>query len=293
MTATCRCSAVLVALALGSAAAWSCAEGLAADVLERSYNGFRTGANTAETVLTPANVRSYANQFHRRFVMELDGKIESSPLYAAGVAIAGGTHDVVYVATMHNTVYAFDADTGAQLSARWLGNPVIGEYLSRLKPVTIHSEWGIAGTPVIDRSTGTLYVVRCGYENGISGPTYRLFGLDIANLANEKFGSVPIYGYNVGGKGFYRYRQMQRAELALAKKPGGAQAVVVAFGGGEGEGSPSGWVVAFDTARLASGSAQANVWCSNPNNGAGNGGGGAVSMANAAPASTRTATSTS
>src|SRR5687767_188137 len=48
----------------------------AVDVLERSYNGFRTGANTAETTLTPANVRSSANQFHRRFVMNVDGKIE-------------------------------------------------------------------------------------------------------------------------------------------------------------------------------------------------------------------------
>src|SRR4051812_14563147 len=149
----------------------------AVDVLERSYNGFRTGANTAETTLTPANVRSSANQFHRRFVMNVDGKIEGSPLYAGGVSIAGGTHDVVYVGTMHNTVYAFDGDTGQELSARWLGPPVVGPDLSRLKPDTIHHEWGIAGTPVIDRTTGTLYVVRWGYEDGTSGPTYRLFGL--------------------------------------------------------------------------------------------------------------------
>ena len=96
------------------------------NVPERSYNRFRRGANTAETILTPANVNSGANQFHKRFVMKVDGKIEGSPLYASSVAIAGGTHNVVYVATMHNTVYAFDADTGTQLSARWLGNPVTG-----------------------------------------------------------------------------------------------------------------------------------------------------------------------
>ena len=269
---------------LDSALVWSSSEAArAADVLERSYNQFRTGANTAETILTPANVRSSANQFHRRFVMPVDGKIEGSPLYASNVNIAGATHNVVYVATMHNTVYAFDADTGAQLSARWLGDAVTGDDLQTLKPITIHHEWGIASTPVIDLASGTLYVVRWGYENGISGPTFRLFGLDMANLTHDKFGSGLIDGYNVGGKDFDRYRQMQRAGLALATKPGGAKAVVIAFGGGEGQGSPSGWVVAFDTAKLANGSAHADVWCSNPNNSRGSGGGGGVWMANAAP----------
>jgi len=265
--------------------AWSSPAALAdVNVLERSYDAFRTGANTAETTLTPANVNSGANQFHRQFVMSVDGKIESSPLYASGINIAGGTHNVVYVATMHNTVFAFDADTGAQLSARWLGSPVTGDDLHALKPITIHSEWGVAGTPVIDPATGTLYVVRWGYENGVSGPTFRLFGLDITNLNNDKFPSVVIDGYNVNGSGFNRYREIQRAGLALARKPGGAQAVVVAFAGGEGQGSAPGWVVAFDTSKLASGGAPANVWCSNPNNSAGGGGGAGVWMANAAPA---------
>jgi outer membrane protein assembly factor BamB len=254
------------------------------NVVERSYNPFRTGANTAESRLTPANVASGANQFHKRFVMSVDGKIEGSPLYASGVAIAGGTHDVVYVATMHNTVYAFDADTGVQLSARWLGNPVVGDDLHALKPTTIHAEWGIASTPVIDLAAKTLYVVRWGYEEGVRGPTFRLFGLDISDLGRDRFPSVPIDGYQVGGTRFLRDRQMQRAGLALAAKPDGAKAVVVAFGGGEGQGSPAGWVVAFDTAKLALGGAPANVWCSNPGNNAGPGGGGGVWMANAAPA---------
>ena len=265
--------------------AWSSLAALAdVNVVERSYAPFRTGANTAESTLTPANVSSGANQFHKRFVMNVDGKIEGSPLYASGINIAGGTHNVVYVATMHNTVFAFDADSGAQLSARGLGAPVTGDDLHALKPTTIHSEWGIASTPVIDTATGTLYVVRWGYENGISGPTFRLFGLDISNLNNDKFPSALIDGYNVGGTGFNRYLQVQRAGLALATKPGGAKAVVVAFAGGEGQGSASGWVVAFDTSKLLGGGAPANVWCSNPNNGSGAGGGGGVWMANAAPA---------
>jgi hypothetical protein len=119
---------------------------------------------------------------------------------------------------------------------------VTGNDLHILKPTTIQTEWGVAGTPVIDRATGTLYIVRWGYENGINGPTFRLFGLDMSNLNNDKFSSVRIDGYNVNNTGFDRYRQVQRAGLALARKPNGAQAVVVAFGGGEGQGTPSGWV---------------------------------------------------
>src|SRR5271163_460336 len=170
-------AALLIVLAL----AWSTTVLSQVNVTERGYDHFRTGANTTETVLTPANVNSGANKFHKQFVMRVDGKIEGSPLYASGVSIAGGTHNVIYVGTMHNTVFAFDADTGAQLSARWLGNPVTGFDLHTLKPATIHTEWGILSTPVIDLTTGTFYVVRWGYENGTSGPTYRLFGLDMTN----------------------------------------------------------------------------------------------------------------
>ncbi len=254
------------------------------DVDERSYNQFRTGVNSSEAILTPAVVSSSANRFHKRFVLPVDGKIEGSPLYAANVTIGGGTHNVVYVGTMHNTVFAFDADTGTLLSARWLGNPVVGGDLNALKPQTIHAEWGIAGTPVLDRKNTVLWVVRWGYEGGTIGPTFRLFALNAGNLAQDRYGSVLIDGYNVNGTGFNRWLQNQRAGLALVNKPGGEQAVVVAFGGGEGQGSPSGWVVAFDTARIASGNPVADAWCSTPNNSAGPGGGGGIWMANAAPA---------
>ena len=272
--------AVLIVLAL------SCSMPIlgAVNVPERSYNKNRTGVNAAETTLTPANVSSSANQFHKQFVMKVDGKIEGSPLYASGIQIGGGTHNVVYVATMHNTVFAFDADNGALLSAQWLGNPVTGNDLHNLKPATIHTEWGILSTPVIDLATGTLYAVRWGYENNIDGPTYRLYGLDITDLTKQKFNSVLIDGFNVNGGKFNQYLQVQRAGLALAPKPGGPQALVIAFSGGEGGGAP-GWVVAYDTSKLAQNAAQANVWCSNPPIDAGRPGGGAgIWMGNAAPA---------
>jgi hypothetical protein len=272
------------AFVLGLMIAIASSDAMAIDVLERSYDQARTGANTSESVLTPANVRSAANQFHKRFAMQVDGKIENSPLYVGGVRIGGTVRNVLYVATMHDSVFAFDADTGAQLAVRSVGRPVTGFDLGSLKPATIHGEWGIAGTPAIDRATGTLYVVRWGYEDGINGPTYRLFGLDMTDLSRDKFPSVLLDGYNVGGTGFNRFRQMQRAGLALAHKPNGPTALVIAFGGGEGNGTPSGWVVAFDTAKLAAGGAPANLWCSNPANDAGGGGGAGVWMANAAPA---------
>lgn len=275
----------IIRCALAFAAFWGPhgLEAAPADVDQRSYNPFRTGVNPSEAILTPATVKSGANQFHRRFVLPVDGKIESSPLYAANVAIAGGTHNVIYVGTMHNTVYAFDADNGNMLSARWLGSPVVGGDLATLKPQTIHTEWGIASTPVLDRTNNVLYAVRWGYESGILGPTFRLFALNPGNLNQDRYGSVRIDGYSANGTGFDRYRQMQRSGLALVNK-GGAQAVVIAFGGGEGQGSPAGWVVALDTAKLASGHPVADAWCSTPNNGSGGGGGGGVWMANAAPA---------
>jgi hypothetical protein len=254
------------------------------NVLERAYNRFRTGANTSETILTPANVKSGANRFHKQFVMSVDGKIEGSPLYASQVQMAGGVHNVLYVATMHNSVFAFDADNGAQLSKRSLGTPVTGADLHLLKPYTIHSEFGVASTPVIDAITGTLYVVRWGVETSVTGPRYRLFGLDITDLTRDKFPSVLLDGYNVNGTVFDRRRQMQRAGLVLVRKPNGAQALIVAFAGGEGLGGASGWVLAFDTAKLAAGTATANAWCTNPRNNFGSGGGAGVWMANAAPA---------
>jgi hypothetical protein len=116
-------------------------------VLERSYNKYRTGADTAETVLTPANVKSTANLFHKQFVMKVDGKIEGSPLMPPrSPSPAASTTSFM----PRPCRLAFDADTGAQLSVRWLGTPITGFDLGVLKPVTIHSKFGVVSTPVID-----------------------------------------------------------------------------------------------------------------------------------------------
>ena len=70
----------------------------------------RTGANTQETILTTGNVN--VNNFGKLFSVAVDGQVYSQPLYLSGVSIAGGTHNVLYVATEHDSVYAIDADSG-------------------------------------------------------------------------------------------------------------------------------------------------------------------------------------
>src|SRR6516165_10681468 len=89
---------------------------LLVNVLTYQYSNTRTGANLQETILTPANVN--ASLFGKLFSLGVDGYIFGQPLYVSGVAIPGkGTHNVVYVATEHDSVYAFDADTS--MAALW------------------------------------------------------------------------------------------------------------------------------------------------------------------------------
>ncbi len=116
----------------------------------------RTGQNLNETTLTTSNVN--VNQFGKLFACPVDGYIYAQPLYVAQVTISSTTHNVVYVATENNSVYAFDADNGAQLWHVNLGTPVpntdIASTYKDLTPVI-----GITGTPVIDPGSSTLYLV--------------------------------------------------------------------------------------------------------------------------------------
>src|SRR5437764_7102851 len=90
-----------------------CASGFAGDVLTYHNDNARTGLNSNETILTPANVG--VNTFGKLFNISVDGKVDAEPLYASAVTFPGGPHNALYVATEHGSVYAFDADTGTQL----------------------------------------------------------------------------------------------------------------------------------------------------------------------------------
>jgi outer membrane protein assembly factor BamB len=151
----------------------------------------RTGQQLAETVLTPANVNSAS--FGKLATFPVDGAVDAQPLFLAGVPTAGGTHNVVYVATENASVYAFDADTGSVLwKVSTLGNgesPSDDHKCTQITPTI-----GVTATPVIDRSrgpNGAMYVV--GMSKDASGGYHqRIHALDIATGAELFNGPTEI-----------------------------------------------------------------------------------------------------
>ena len=174
-------------------------------VLTYQYDVSRDGVNPNEIGLTPQNVN--VNQFGKLFSYPVDGQVYTQPLYVANLNMgSNGTHDVVFVATEHDSVYAFDADgPGASASGPlWhvsFLNPAAGvttvPYLDT-ECTQIVPEIGITGTPAIDRQSGTLYVVAMTKENG--NYVHRLHALDITT-GQERPGSPVVIQASVPGSG--------------------------------------------------------------------------------------------
>jgi chitodextrinase len=218
-------------------------------------DNLRTGQNLNETVLKPANVNS--GTFGKLFSYPLDGLSIASPLYVAGVTMPGqGVHNVVYVATEHDSVYAFDAD-GISASPLWQRS-----FLSAgVTPVPasdtgeccdLAPEIGVTGTPVIDRSTNTLYVVAKTKE-GPNTYVQRLHALDLGSGA-EKFGGPVVIQARVPGTGngasgghveFDPLRQNQRPSLLLNNG-----VVFVGFGSHGDQQPYHGWLLGYDAGTL-------------------------------------------
>src|SRR4051794_39062823 len=143
---------------------------LAADVLNWHYDLAGTGVNPNETTLSPANVN--ASLFGKLFTTPLDGsKVYAQPLSKSGVNITtgpnAGVHNVVYVATMNDSVYAIDADSGALLWQDAFANPAAGitpisEADLGIKPGD--GPFGILSTPVIDPVGGNIFVLTMSKE---------------------------------------------------------------------------------------------------------------------------------
>lgn len=174
------------------------------DVLTYHYDAGRTGLNSQETTLTLANVNS--SQFGLLRILPVDGKVDAQPLYLSGLTVSGQQRNVVYVASEHDSVYAFDADSGAQLwkvSVLGSGETTSGSHgCSQISP-----EIGITSTPVIDRSAGpngTIFVVSMSQDTS-RAYHQRLHALDVttgAELANsptEIHASYPGTGANSSG----------------------------------------------------------------------------------------------
>ena len=239
----------------------------------------RTGANTTETILTPANVNT--TTFGRLFSQTVDGYVYAQPLYVTGVKLgtgtaqAGTTHNIVFVATENDSVYAFDADSngGANASPLWKVSLIDAAHGagSGEKPVPqsdvattdIVPQVGITGTPVIDTTTNTMYVVA---KSTVSDTTFiqRLHALDITTGA-EKFGGPMALSGSVAGTGngssggklnFDPKWENQRPGLLLLNG-----IVYIGFAAHGDNGSWHGWILAYNASNLQ----QTSVWCASAN----------------------------
>ncbi len=216
----------------------------ATDVLTFHNDDYRSGWNNTETTLTRANVSGLALQKS----VALDAQVDAQPLVVTGQAISGqGTHDVVYVATENDTVYAIDAYSGQILLTRSLGTPVPMQNL----PGQCNNNSnivGISSTPVIDRSAGRLFVM--AYTEESSGPAYRLHALDLSTLADAVAPALASATASLtsGTYTFSAYASRQRA--ALLEANGNIYAGFASWCDLDGNIS-RGWLLGWNAASLA------------------------------------------
>jgi hypothetical protein len=227
----------------------------------------RDGANIQEYALTTSNVAT--STFSKLFSCAVDGAIYAQPLWVANLTISGARHNVVFVATEHDSLYALDADANPCVQL-WHANLIDFVHGATLGETTVPSgltgykvgngggdvtpEVGVSGTPVIDPSTNTLYVVSKSMNFGGTYFFQRLHAIDITT-GNEKFGgpanitsSITFPGTGDGGTtvNFNTQQQNQRSGLALVN------AVVYVAWASHGDLAPYyGWVVGFNPSTLA------------------------------------------
>src|SRR5579883_168722 len=236
-------------------AAWS-----QQSVLSQRYDNARTGANLSELTLTTANVN--VNQFGKLFSLSVDGSTQAQPLYVPNVPIPGkGTHNVLYVATMNDKVYAFDADNnaGANASPLWMRDFTNAAAGITAVPITdiacacnVVGNVGIESTPVIDPASETIYLLARTKENG--SYFQRLHALDITSGAERPGSPVAIHA-SVGSATFDPLIENQRSSLAIANGK-----VYIAWASHEDSHAYHGWIMAYNAQTLA----QSAVFCVTP-----------------------------
>ena len=237
-----------------------------------TYHGdrFRSGVNLQEFALTKATVTP--TSFGKVFSRAVDGQIYAQPLYVANLTIAGAKHNVVFVATEHSSVYAFEAD-GKTTTAFWKRsfiNPSAGiTTIPKPGNALIAPEISISSTPVIDPATSTLYVAVATDEHGTI--VHRLHALSLTT-GTEKFGgpitiqgsvpgSYPAIAVN-GRVPFVPKQHLQRPALLFLNGN-----VYIAYGS-NGDVLPyNGWLFAYSSAGTGL-LHQVAIFCTSPDKGA-------------------------
>jgi hypothetical protein len=232
-----------------------------AQVTTSQYDNARTGATLNEKILTPQNVN--AGRFGKLGAFKVDGAVYAEPLFIPSVEIPGkGTHDVLYVATEHDSVYAFDATRP--------GDPPLWQvsFLDKSRgtvPLSedivqcpfIRPEVGITSTPVIDINTGTLYVLARTMIRRAAGDNEYFQHLHALAITTgvEKFGGPKLITASVPGRGagrsnrevpFDPLHENPRAALTLANN-----SVYLAWASSCDVDPYHGWVMAYDPQTLA------------------------------------------
>lgn len=230
-----------------------------AQVTTAQYNNARTGANIRETILTPRNVNS--KRFGKLFSIRVDGAVFAQPLYLPQLSIPGkGIHNVVFIVTEHDSVYAFDAD---HFSAKPLWHtsflhPECGVTTVPSDDVQcplLGSEIGVTSTPAIDANTGTLYLIARTKEKDNAGHVryvQKLHALDVTTGKEKPNGPIGIRA-SVDGQSqgqaarvdFDPLRNNQRSALLLANGK-----LYIAWASSCDVGSYHGWVMVYNAATL-------------------------------------------
>lgn len=255
------------------------------NVLTYQYDNTRAGQNLNEVLLTKSDVNQ--NQFGKLFSYPVDGQVYGQPLYLGGVNIAGGFHNVVFVATEHDSVYAFDADSNAGANAQPLwavhftnGTSIVTVPASDVGCDQIAPEIGITSTPVIDPANGTMYVVAMRKIIGAT-TTYdqQLHALDVTTGAERSGSPVTVRatfpGTGEGGtiETFVPKNYKQRPGLLLLNG-----VVYTAWSSHCDIGTYHGWLIGYDENTLQ----QVAVYNNTPNGNMGSfWGGGAAPAADA------------
>ena len=247
------------------------------NVTTQQYDNSRSGVQSAETILTPSNVNT--TSFGKLFSLPVSGHVYAQPLYMAGLTMGDGTtHNVLFVATEQDYVYALDAD-GNNPAQGYLWRDFLvgaGETCLSYKDFggySIYPDIGITSTPVIDPATGTIYVVtRSKTTTGTGTVQYmqRIHALNLVDGTEKMNGPTVIQATVPGTAGggttisFDPLLGNQRTGLLLAPTPGSSSAasVFIAWASLGDNGPYHGWVMSYNAADL---SQQTGVWADTPN----------------------------